>query len=149
MGDKQPKKPGFFGLIGKTIAVIFLGALLVQLALSAVELVSGATDLTKVDRISSCAREYYERDYAELNNYLLIYDLYEDVYDVYWEAVDGYNTLVCYYQNEKAAQMGVDGAQEQAQSLYQKLEEMAQKPEFSQNAKILQEFLEDANAFKG
>lgn len=145
MQNNLPKAPSYICLIFKTLAVILATFILTEFLIAIVYTASGAdTDISKADAINRCEREYHSRDFARLYDILALYDLYDETYDAYWEAVEGYNTLLCYYQWQKAAQLGIDGAQDKAQELYRTLDVLAQNPTYPQNSKILKGFLEQA-----
>ena len=147
MQTKQTKAPGIVKLVLKLLAVLFLAFTLVQLLGFVVESVSGVDGApTKADAIEWCEDDYRSRNFPDLYTTLTLYDLYDDTYDVYWEAVNGYNTLICYDQWQQAARMGMDGAEKQAQTFYDTLSDMAKSPACPENAKLLNRFLQQAGA---
>lgn len=146
MQTKQAKAPGIVKLVLKLLAVLLLAILLFQLLGFVVESVSGVDGApTKADTIEWCEDDYRSRNFPDLYTTLTLYALYDDTYDVYWEAVNGYNTLICYDQWQQAARMGMDGAQEQAQALYDTLSDMAEAPACPENTKLLNRFLQQAD----
>lgn len=146
MKDKQPQVPSVCTLIVKSVAVLIIGYFLVGgLWFTVVSVSESESELSKTDGLNWCEEDYRKRNFADLYDTLTLYNLYDECYDVYWEAVNGYDVFVEYEQWKQAAGLGVDGAEQEAQSRYETLEKMAQNPEFSQNAKILNGFLDQAN----
>ena len=142
----QTSQPKTVVLIVKAIAVVLIGLIAANLLISIIFVSSDNHSITQVDKISWCERDYRNRDFAELYEELTLSNLYGEDYDVYWEAVEGYNLLVSCYQWREAEQAGVADAHAHAQSALQSLETLAQNSEFSQNSKILADFVSKATA---
>ncbi len=146
MKHKQSKTISWAKIALKAAAVILIGFIVFEMYWGTFQIAAeGENKISDADGINWCEEYYHERDYAQLYDFLTLYDLYEDCYDVYWEAVNGYEAFIQYDQWHKAAQLGIDGAEQEAQSHYKALEDLARNPEFSQNSRILNGFLERAN----
>lgn len=100
-------------------------------------------DGNMAEHIRYCDRSYYDRDFADLKETLTLYELNDDEFDVYWEAVNGYETYIDYIQWTAAAAAGMQGAEEHAQQSYAAVRENAENCQFSQNETILQKFWTD------
>lgn len=147
MSHNSSKAPRMFTLIWKGAVLVLLGLLLVNFLLYTVQFVSGVDgDPTKAELINWCERDYRSRDYSGLYEHLNLYHLYDSDFDLYWEAVNGYNTLISYDQWRRAAGMGIAGAEEQAQRCYDTLRTQAGAPKHSENARILRDFLQQADS---
>lgn len=149
MQNNESKAPNIVLLVLKGIGALILGYVLVSVLLAIIYYASGADNsISKSDAIDRCEYYYHKRDFSALNQFLDLYDLDDEYYDVYWEAVKGYNTLISYYQWDAAAQQGMEGAENEAERLYDALSRKAQEPDFSQNAKIFKGFLKQAKTME-
>lgn len=147
MLNNETQAPRLRTLIAKAVGILIVGFILVEFLIAVVYSVSGVHDnIPKADAINQCERHYHERNFSKLQDVLTLYDLYDETYGVYWEAVEGYNTLVRYYQWNKADKMEIEGARQEAQSQYDALNKMAQKPKFSKNTKLFKGFVEKAQS---
>lgn len=147
MENNTSKAPGVVLLVLKGLGALILGYVLVTMLIGLIYTASeGGSDVSKADAINRCEHYYHERDFVGLYDYLELYHLMDEQYDLYWEAAEGYNTLVSYCQWEKAAENGAEEAAQEAQSRYEALEEKANHPDFPQNGKILKGFLEEAKS---
>ncbi len=145
MKHKQSKTISWAKIALKAAAVILIGFIVFEMYWGTFQIAAeGENKISDADGINWCEEYYHERAYAKLYDTLTLSGLYADCYDVYWEAVDGYEALIQYNQWHEAAQLGIDGAEQEAQNCYKTLEDLARNPEFPQNAKILNGFLEQA-----
>ena len=139
--------PGVPRLTVKIILALFLGFFLICLLMAAVLGVSLENDVSMADLVSWCEDDYYDRDYAALYDTLTLYDLYGEEFAPYWEIVQGSILQQEYIQWERAAQIGIDGAQEEAALRYTQLQTLAEQPVYPRNAKFLKELSAAAEAY--
>ena len=93
---RNAKKPSVIKMILKTIFVLGMAIGWLFTAVSLVWMVfEEATDYYDSDayRMNRCDEYYYEKDYAEMLDYMNLYQMYDEKYDVYWEVVDAYVDL--------------------------------------------------------
>lgn len=126
-------------LAAALLIAFFLFSLLVY---TVITVGSNDFDLTDAELIGWCESDYYARDYAALYETLLLFDLYDEKYAVYWEAVAGYEASISFLQWQRAAQQGVPGAAEQAARQRDALAALAAAPAFEKNAALLQGLLQ-------
>ena len=143
MPIKQPKLPV---LIGKLLLVLLVALIIGNLLFYTVGFAFDRDDVNLVSSINQCEEAYRERDFAALLDRLNLYDLYDPEFDLYWEVAEGYDQMVACRQWLAAAKAGVDGSEQKAQAILEQLRSWAETPQFPQNKKILQGFLQQASA---
>lgn len=97
------KRNTLIGYIGKCVLVPFL-LWYIFLMLSFIWETYIEDTLWEGDeaRKISCCKEYYiEEEYAELWNYMELYDLHGERYDVYWDAIEQRMEEIQALQEEK------------------------------------------------
>ena len=92
--------------------------------------------------VSFCDQYYYDRNYAELRNELELFDLYGEEFGKYWEAVQGYQTYLNVIQWSRAEKMDLPGSQGQTEAWREKLEALAEQPEYGENQAIFQSLVD-------
>ncbi len=92
--------------------------------------------------VSICDRYYYDRNYAELRDELELFDLYGEEFGKYWEAVQGYQTYLNVIQWSRAEKMDLPEAQGQTEAWREKLEALAEQPEYGENQAIFQSLVD-------
>ena len=141
------KDPGQTKVILKALAAIVAGFILLYFLIGFIGLMAVGFDTPdKTDLVSWCEDIYVSRRYDELRDYLILYDLYGEECALYWAAVEGYELRCGYIQWSMAAEQGIDGAEEAAADCREQLQAMAENPQFSRNARLLQGFWEDVQS---
>lgn len=131
-------------MVCKALAAVLIGLFLIYTLLFTVGFVAEGDDVSQAELINWCEDDYYNRDFAHLYGTLTLYDLYgSEDFALYWEAVEGCQAFEAYLQWQRAAEMGMEGAREKAEESYALLEDLATDPEFPQNARIFEEFLQN------
>ena len=90
-------------------------------------------------RIERCDREYYDKEYGELYNWLVLDDCKEEEFDIYWEIINGYLDYCMYRQWSNCDEDKLPGSSEKAEYYREKVIENANNVKFSLNAKRLEE----------
>ncbi len=109
-----------------------------------VVLLEGIVDETnsknKADLVNACDTYYYEGEYGELRDYLLLYDAFDETFDKYWEIVDGYADYVQYEQWK-----ATNGADKKVEEYKQKVTSNYQNCQFETNKNVLKKYYEEIN----
>ena len=128
----------------KAAGAALLLLILLLTVISAVQLIAEGDEPGEAELIGWCERDYYARDYARLYETLTLYDLYEERYTGYWEAVNAYREACAVEQWARAAQLGIDGAAERAEENLASLRARAAAPQDERNGALLRAFVEQA-----
>ena len=128
----------------KAAGAALLLLILLLTVISAVQLIAEGDEPGEAELIGWCERDYYARDYARLYETLTLYDLYEERYTGYWEAVNAYREACAVEQWVRAAQLGIDGAAERAEENLASLRARAAAPQDERNGALLRAFVEQA-----
>ena len=128
----------------KAAGAALLLLILLLTVISAVQLIAEGDEPGEAELIGWCERDYYARDYARLYETLTLYDLYEERYAGYWEAVNAYREACAVEQWVRAAQLGIDGAAERAEENLASLRARAAAPQDERNGALLRAFAEQA-----
>lgn len=131
-------------IIKLIIVVFFLFTLFEMVAMSIEEAAWDARYHSKENMIRQCDEDYYDRDFVNLLWLLKLYDLYEEDYDIYWEAVNAYNDYVSWHAWKGALKAGEmpEAIQKEAEAR-KKVEENARNCNFAKNQRILDGFVEE------
>ena len=108
------------------------------------ELIVEGDEPGEAELIGWCEKDYYARDYARLYETLTLYNLYEERYTGYWEAVNAYREACAVEQWVRAAQLGIDGAAERVEENLASLRTRAAAPQDERNGALLRAFVEQA-----
>ena len=139
------KDPGSTKVLLKTLAAILAGIILFFCFTGFAALMTYGFDATgKAELINWCEETYIARRYDELREQLELHNLYDEDFALYWEAVEGYELRCLCIQWSMAAEQGIVGAEKAAGQCLSQLKTMAENPQFSRNARLLEGFLEDA-----
>ena len=128
----------------KAAGAALLLLILLLTVISAVQLIAEGDEPGEAELIGWCERDYYARDYARLYETLTLYNLYEERYTGYWEAVNAYREACAVEQWVRAAQLGIDGAAERAEENLASLRARAAAPQDERNGALLRAFVEQA-----
>ena len=128
----------------KAAGAALLLLILLLTVISAVQLIAEGDEPGEAELIGWCERDYYARDYTRLYETLTLYDLYEERYAGYWEAVNAYREACAVEQWVRAAQLGIDGAAEQMEENLASLRARAAAPQDERNGALLRAFAEQA-----
>ena len=128
----------------KAAGAALLLLILLITVISAVQLIAEGDEPGEAELIGWCERDYYARDYARLYETLTLYNLYEERYTGYWEAVNAYREACAVEQWVRAAQLGIDGAAERAEENLASLRARAAAPQDERNGALLRAFAEQA-----
>lgn len=128
----------------KVAGAALLLLILLLTVISAIELIVEGDEPGEAELIGWCEKDYYARDYARLYETLTLYDLYEERYTGYWEAVNAYREACAVEQWVRAAQLGIDGAAERAEENLASLRARAAAPQDERNGALLRAFVEQA-----
>ena len=128
----------------KAAGAALLLLILLLTIISAVQLIAEGDEPGEAELIGWCERDYYARDYARLYETLTLYDLYEERYAGYWEAVNAYREACAVEQWVRAAQLGIDGTAERAEENLASLRARAAAPQDERNGALLRAFVEQA-----
>ena len=128
----------------KVAGAALLLLILLLTVISAMELIVEGDEPGEAELIGWCEKDYYARDYARLYETLTLYDLYEERYTGYWEAVNAYREACAVEQWVRAAQLGIDGAAERAEENLASLRARAAAPQDERNGALLRAFVEQA-----
>ena len=128
----------------KAAGAALLLLILLLTVISAVQLIAEGDEPGEAELIGWCERDYYARDYARLYETLTLYDLYEERYAGYWEAVNAYREACAVEQWVRAAQLGIDGAAERVEENLASLRARAAAPQDERNGALLRAFAEQA-----
>ena len=129
---RNAKKPSVIKMILKTIFVLGMAIGWLFTAVSLVWMVfEEATDYYDSDayRMNRCDEYYYEKDYAEMLDYMNLYQMYDEKYDVYlkWQ---------------KISETDLADATKMEKQYYDKVMAAAGNCHFPQNQKYLDDFVE-------
>lgn len=139
--------PVIWKFVLKIVGILILALLFFNLLFGVLDMVRDDDWTADTGRmVSICDREYYDRDFADLREFLELYELYSPEFDMYWEIADGYEDYLLWRQWERAAQMKLPNGEEQAARYAQKLRENLQANRFAPNAPILQGFVDQTQA---
>lgn len=142
---RNAKKPSVFKMILKSIFVLGMATGWLFTAVSLVWMAfEEATDYFNTDAylINRCDEYYYEREYAELLDYMHLYDAYDERYDVYWEVLDAYVDLQEYQKWQKVSETDIEDARKMEEMYFDRVKEAAKNCHFPQNQKYLDDFVE-------
>ncbi len=142
---RNAKKPSVFKMILKSIFVLGMAVGWLFTAVSLVWMAfEEATDYFNSDAylINRCDEYYYEKEYAELLDYMHLYDAYGEKYDVYWEVLDVYVDLQEYQKWQKVSETDIADAREMEKQYYDKVITASKNCRFPQNQKYLDDFVE-------
>ena len=140
-GQYQVNKKFF--IIKRIVAVFFLLSLVQMITEGIEEAAWDARYHSTENMIRQCDEDYYDRDFYGLLWYLKLYDLYDDDYDIYWEAVNAYNDYVRWHAWKGTLESGeMPEATQKETEARQKVEDNARNCEFTKNQKILDGFVE-------
>ena len=128
----------------KAAGAALLLLILLLTVISARELIVEGDEPGEAELIGWCEKDYYARDYARLYETLTLYDLYEERYTGYWEAVNAYREACAVEQWVRAAQLGIDGAAERVEENLTSLRARAAAPQDERNGALLRAFVEQA-----
>ncbi len=128
----------------KAAGAALLLLILLLTVISAVQLIAEGDEPGEAELIGWCEKDYYARDYARLYETLTLYDLYEERYAGYWEAVNAYREACAVEQWVRATQLGIDGAAEQMEENLASLRARAAAPQDERNGALLRAFAEQA-----
>ena len=128
----------------KAAGAALLLLILLLTVISAIELIVEGDEPGEAELIGWFEKDYYARDYARLYETLTLYDLYEERYTGYWEAVNAYREACAVEQWVRAAQLGIDGAAERAEENLASLRARAAAPQDELNGALLRAFVEQA-----
>lgn len=128
----------------KAAGAALLLLILLLTVISAVQLIAEGDEPGEAELIGWCEKDYYARDYARLYETLTLYNLYEERYTGYWEAVNAYREACAVEQWVRAAQLGIDGATERAEENLASLRARAAAPQDERNGALLRAFVEQA-----
>ena len=96
-GKKNARKmPTAAKLVIKTVIAVAMGLFFLFMAVGTVATVAEEYLEYRDDTaamINACNRSYYEKDYAELLDSLILWELYQDEFDKYWEVCGAYQEL--------------------------------------------------------
>lgn len=109
-------------------------------AIAVIGLVADEYDTTKADIVDRCNDYYYDKEYGDLYDYLILYDAYDEAYDVYWEIIDGY---VNYIECAKWSAVSLDDvpdADKMAALYKEKLQKCIADCKFDKNKRELERF---------
>lgn len=141
----EQKKNSFLGvhIVLKAIVIVFFGMLLYFLVTFCMEsLVSyNHEKLDKTEGIERCDSRYYDREFGQLREILLLYDLFDpSLYGKYWEAVNAYEDYTYYLQWEQAASQGAEGADVKLETYREKVEANSENCQYTENAELLSQY---------
>ncbi len=142
---RNAKKPSVFKMILKSIFVLGMAIGWLFTAVSLVWMAfEEATDYFNSDAylINRCDEYYYEKEYAELLDYMHLYDAYDEKYDVYWEVLDAYVDLKEYQKWQKVSETDIEDARKMEDMYFDKVKAAAKNCHFPQNQKYLDDFVE-------
>ena len=142
---RNMKKPSVVKMILKLLFVLIAGFFWFSMALGMLWMAfEDGTDYYESDAyiINSCDEYYYEREYAELLEYMNLYDAYDEKYDVYWEVMDAYVDLQEYKKWQKVSSEEIQDAREMEELYYNKVTKASKNCAFPQNQRYLDDFVE-------
>ena len=134
MNESSIRKHSTIKLLLKGVSALIALVWLLMLLSSVILVISENGDnASKADLIRWCDGSYYDRDYAGLYDTLTLYDLYDEDFAHYWEAVDRYQAYAKYKQWTQA------GDESKAQRAKEQLQKLAVAPKFPQNSTLLKQ----------
>ena len=141
---KQAKN-NFLGLhiFLKAMLIVFLGVLLYFIVTYCTDsLISYNNEkLDKTESIERCDSRYYDREFGQLREILLLYDLFDpSLYGKYWEAVNAYEDYTYYLQWEQAALQGAQGAEAKLETYREKVEDNSINCRYTENTEVLKQY---------
>lgn len=134
-------------IIKLLVAVLFLISLFEIIPAVVEDAAWDAKYYSKDNMIRQCEENYYDRDFEGLLWYMNLYELYDEDYDIYWEAVNAYNDYVSWHAWKGTLVSGEmeEAAQKEAEAR-KRVEENARNCEFKKNQRILDGFVERVNS---
>lgn len=95
----------------------------------------------KAESIAKCDAWYYDREFGQLREILLLYDLFDpSLYGKYWEAVNAYEDYTYYLQWEQAALQGAQGADAKLETYREKVEDNSINCQYTENTEVLKQY---------
>ena len=139
MMKNSSKPPSVLKIICKGLIACFLLWSLLSFMISTIAYVGEENSFNRnlTEQVNSCERYYYEKEYVELREYLLLYNAYDEVFASYWEIVDGYSDYMQYQQWMATPVERVPETAEMVQEYREKIIENARNCSFERNQKQL------------
>ena len=139
------KTPPFWKLILKFIVVLFICLFWLATGHVWLEMIRDRTDYyyNKADVRRSCDYYYYDKNFGALREMFTLYDLQEEEFDIYREAVKCFEDYQDYRMYENAAAAGVEGAKEMAEQYRAAVLENADNCAFDRNQKDLDSYVDN------
>ncbi|MBQ9765283.1 MAG: hypothetical protein IJW18_03690 [Lachnospiraceae bacterium] len=145
MAKQKTNKPSILKIVLKAVAALFLLYMFVNIMIFTIFYMDevGDYDDNLAYQVDGCNRYYYQKEYAELRDYLMLYNSYEDEFDMYWEIVDGYADYRQYLQWLQTPEDRVQGSSEMATMYKQRVIDNALNCRFEQNRAQLTKYAEE------
>lgn len=133
------RPPSIFKIVCKGLAAFFLLWILLYFMIYTIGFVADENGFNRnlAEQVDCCNRYYYEKEYVELREYLLLYDAYDETFDMYWEIVDGYCDYMQYQQWAATPADRVPESIGMMEEYREKIMGNAQNCSFAQNQKQL------------
>lgn len=142
--SRKKREPSVFRIACKFLVCLLLIALLYYEAVFTIAFVveNNYDQRDMANKIQMCDEYYYKKQYGKLKESLELYELYDDHFDVYWEAVKGNSDYLQYLQWSKTDPSIVKDSAARAESYRQKVQDNGENCRFEKNQKQLDWYME-------
>lgn len=142
MQKNKKRTHPFLSIVWKIAALLFIGLFLYAEVTYLMDSIKehNVDTYDQAEQIRQLDTYYYEGKYGDVRELLSLYNLYDDVYDLYWEAADGNLDYLEYQQWKRAEAAGVDGSAEQVEQYREKVLTNAENCRFSSNQHQLEAY---------
>ena len=136
------KAPSVFKILIKIVIALIIGIILFGIGVSVLEEVADYNEDrgNMADKVRGCDRYYYDKQYGELRDYLMLYSLYGGEFDIYWEAADGFMDYQQYRQWLRAEKLQTPDAEKMTEMYRQKVLDRAENCVFPKNKKQMEAY---------
>lgn len=142
----KKKPPAVWKIVVKYIIVICLSIPVLSTMFGMYASVKEEEEnLDKADLINWCNQQYYDREFADLSETLMMYRPDDNEFDKYWEIKNGYEDYLKWRQWDKAVTLNLEQSVEKEAFYRNKVNENVKNAKFEQNEKFLKEFQDKMN----
>lgn len=142
---KKKMSPSIWKMVLKVLAILFTVVFWYSMADSCIEYILDRNDFyyNKADIKRSCDYYYYDKNFGGLQELFRLYSMDEPEFDLYREVVKGFEDYQSFRMYQKAAEAGLEGAEEKAEEYKAKVLENAENCRFEMNQKDLDGYVDN------
>lgn len=146
--DDNTGVAGTFAIVIKCILAAFGALILFVSFCSIIVQVLKPDSVDENDYLRWCDNAYYKRDYRELYDNIVNYNLKGEKFVTYIEAAEGYELYVKCIQWKECEIKGIDGAGDNYENCVQQLKKLSDNPKDLKNKELLQGWYDEAVNWK-